>query len=166
MKRLSIAAILVLLLAGCLAITGCGSGSKASGSGEQPAQQAAPTLGSTIQFDDLDITFGTELATTTIDNQFSDHNGDQIIVVPVTITNTGKDTKGLNMFAVKEYGPKGTELDTVFTYFNDDARMSGDMRSGATLNANLYFLYDGNGDYYLTFGYYKTDVEVVIPITL
>jgi hypothetical protein len=34
------------------------------------------------------------------------------------------------------------------------------------MDAPLYFLYDGDGDYYLTFGFYKTDAEVKIPVSL
>lgn len=124
------------------------------------------TLGSTIKFDGLDITFGDALSTATVENQFSDHAGQTVIVIPVSIANSGNSTKGLNMFAVKEFGPQGTELDRVFTYFDNDIRNAGDLRPGASMDGSLCFLYDGNGDYYLTFGFYSTDVEVKIPVSL
>ena len=179
MKVKTIALIAAMFaLSACLAVTACGSGktkatvsasaaSAASSSGQsaQP-EPAEPSLGSTIEFKGLSIAFGDSYGTTTLDNQFSDHAGATIIAMPVTITNNKSDTQGLNMFAVKTFGPKGTELDSVFTYFQDDVRMMGEMRSGASQSGNLYFLYDGNGDYYLDFGIYKTEVEVKVPINL
>lgn len=130
------------------------------------AKPTVPTLGSTINYDDLAIEFGSDLQTTTLQNQFSDKNGETVLFVPLKITNNGSEPKSLNMYAVKAFGSKGTELDTVFTYFEDDARMAGDMRPGASQEANLYFLYDGDGTYYLDFGFYKTEVEVEIPVQL
>ncbi len=129
-------------------------------------KSTTPTLGSTIEFSGLSIELGSELQTTTVDNQFSDHYGETVLYIPVKITNNGSDSGKLNMYAVKAFGSKGTELDTIFTYFNDDARMAGDMRPGASQEANLYFLYDGDGTYYLDFGFYKTEVEVEIPVKL
>ncbi|MBR0404655.1 MAG: DUF4352 domain-containing protein [Eggerthellaceae bacterium] len=130
------------------------------------AKSTAPTLGSTIEFGNLSIEFGSELQTTAINNQFSDHNGETVLYVPVKVTNNGSESSSLNMYAVKAFGSKGTELDMIFTYFDDDARMAGDMRPGASQEANLYFLYDGDGTYYLDFGFYKTEVEVEIPVKL
>ena len=165
----------------CLALAGCGSGkakatvsaSAASSASSafasaQTAQPAPvePSLGSTVEFDGMAIAFGDAYGTATLDNQFSDHFGATVIAMPVTITNNNSKTHGLNMFAVKAFGPQGTELDSVFTYFDDDVRMMGDLRPGASSNGNLYFLYDGNGDYYLDFGFYRTDVEVKIPVSL
>lgn len=143
---------------------------KASSSSSAAAAQAQPrkeaTLGSTISFDGLTIKFGDTLGTDTLNNQFSPLNGATVIVVPVSIANTGSATKGLNMFAVKEFGPKGTELENVVAYFDGDARMAGDLRPGATLDSALYFLYDGNGDYYLAFGFGRAQAEVKIPVSL
>ena len=129
-------------------------------------KSSGPTLGSTITFEGLTIQFGNEIQTTTLENQFSDHNGDTVLAVPVTITNNSSKSTHLNMYAVKAFGSKGVELDQVFTYFDDDARMAGDMRPGASQEAKLYFLYDGNGTYYLDFGIYKTAEEVEVPVNL
>lgn len=188
MKKSFALLVAVFALSGCLALAGCGSGkttasvSAAAASGaaaesadaesaesESASEAAEPDdsgLGATIEFDGLDISFGDTYSTTTLDNEFADHAGDTIIALPVSITNNDSDTHGLNMFAVTEFGSQGTELDNVFTYFDDDVRMMGDMRPGASMSGNLYFLYDGNGDYYLTFGFYSTDAEVKVPIEL
>lgn len=178
MKKRVIAIVVTSALLGCMALAGCGSGKTAasvsasaasaesSSASEQSQAPAEPTLGSTIEFDGLSITLGDTYSTTTIDNPYADHANDTIIAMPVTITNNNSDTHGLNMFAVKTFGSQGTELDLVYTYFEDDVRMMGDMRPGASMSGNLYFLYDGNGDYYLTFGFYSTDVEVKVPIAI
>lgn len=175
MRKRMVVLVAVCALSGCLALFGCGTSKKSasvsasaasSSAPEQSQASAEPTLGSTIEFDGLSIAFGDTFATTTVENQFSNHAGETVIAMPVTITNNNSDSHGLNMFAVKTFGSKGTELDTVFTYFDDDVRSMGDMRPGATMSGNLYFLYDGNGDYYLDFGFYKTDVEVKVPISL
>jgi len=125
-----------------------------------------PTLGSTIEFKGLSIELGKELQTTTLNNQFSDKNGTTVLFFPVKVTNKSDASTSLNMYAVKAFGSKGTELDTVFTYFDDDVRMAGEMRPGASQEGNLYFPYDGDGTYYLDFGFYKTEVEVEIPVKL
>lgn len=142
------------------------TGSKSGASSSQVQTKRENTLGSTIKFDGLDITFGNAISTATVENQFSDHAGQTVIVVPVSIANNGNGTKGLNMFGVKEFGPQGTELDRIFTYFDGDVRNAGDLRPGASMDGSLYFLYEGNGDYYLTFGFYSTDAEVKIPVSL
>ncbi len=132
---------------------------------EEKKPEAKPTLGSTIEFDDLSITFGTELSTAVLENQFSDLNGSTVVSVPVSITNHKEETHSLNMFYVEEFGSQGTELDTCYTYF-DDIRMAGEMRPDATMEGALYFLYDGDGTYYISFDNFKEKVEVEIPVAL
>ena len=191
MKRSLVVCACAMALVCAFGFAGCGSKS-ASGSGESGgadanatasaavetsggAADAAPeqapadnrlTYGSTFDFDGKSITIGEEYFTTSIDNQFSDHSGETVIGLPVSITSTGDETSSLNMYSVKEYGSAGTELDPVYYYFDDDVRMAGNVRPGATQEGTLYFLYDGNGDYYLEFGFYKADVEVALPIEL
>lgn len=175
MKKQYLAIIGVCALSVCLALVGCGSGKKtasvsasaaASSAPAQSEASAAASLGSTVEFDGLTITFGDAYGTATLDNQFAEHAGATVIAMPVAVTNNNASTHGLNMFAIKEFGPSGTQLDSVIAYFDDDVRMMGEMRPGATMNGNLYFLYDGNGDYYLDFGFYKTEAEVKVPISL
>lgn len=132
---------------------------------EEKAPEAKPTLGSTIEFDDLSITFGTEIFSTVLENQFSDLDGSTVVSVPVSITNRKAETHSLNMFYVEEFGSQGTELDTCYTYF-DDIRMAGEMRPDATMDGALYFLYDGDGTYYISFDNFKEKVEVEIPVAL
>ena len=138
---------------------------------EQPAQEApaaapALTYGSTFEFDDFTIQIGGGATATIFDNQFSEYNGSTVIALPVTLTNNKSEPSQLNMFYLKEFGSAGTELNSIFTYF-DDIRMAGEMRPGASMNGNLYFLYDGNGTYYLSFQKpWQKAIEVELPIAL
>jgi len=163
----AIAALMALTLTACSGSSKSGATSTGAASASAAAQPEEFTLGSTIEFDNFSITFGSEYGTTELSNQFSEHDGATVITVPVSITNNDKESKSLNMYYVKEFGPKGTELDNITAYFmEDDARFAGQMRPGATLESTLYFLYDGDGDYYLTFNNMRSKVEVKIPVTL
>lgn len=122
-------------------------------------------LGSTFEFDGFSITLGDSYSLATLNNQFSENNGASVIAVPATITNNNADTASLNMFYVKYFGSQGTELDSVFTYFDDSVEMLGELRPGASATGNFYMLYDGNGDYYISLDSWSQQVEVKIPVT-
>ena len=50
---------------------------------------AKNTFGSTIVFDDFEITFGTDYHFETISNEYSDYNGRSVVVLPVNVKNIG-----------------------------------------------------------------------------
>lgn len=103
-----------------------------------------------------------------MDNEYSDHHNAEVVKVPITVTNTSDEVNGINMFYVKMYGSQGTQLDDISAYFDDDFTWSigsDALRSGATATAYCYFLYDGNGDYYISFDDYSDKVEIKLNIT-
>ena len=57
------------------------------------------------------------------------------------------------------------ELENVYYYFDDGKDIFKDIRSGATLNATYYMLYDGDGTYYLSFNSFSESKEIPINIT-
>ena len=120
-------------------------------------------LGSTFEYDDMTVTIGDSYKTTTLDNEFSDKNGATVIELPITVTNNGKKSNSLNMFLMKQYGPKGVELDNISSYFmnEDDASWSGDLRPGATDTVTMHMLYDGDGTYAIEFEQVWGDPTVV-----
>lgn len=123
------------------------------------------TYGDTFEFDGLEITFGTDIKSATLVNQFSDLDGSDVIVVPMTIKNTSNETHGLNMFYYSIYGSSGTSAKDVSAYFDNDVAYAGDMRSGASLETYMHILYDGDGDYYVEFSQFFGDtIEVKLPI--
>jgi len=126
---------------------------------EAPTEAAAEGvygLGDTFQFEGssglVELTFGTGITFTTVENQFSDLDGEDVIVIPVTMTNVGDDTGSLNMFDITVFGSAGVSLESVDTFFmDDDIRWGSDLRSGASLDSYLHILYDGDGEYIIEF---------------
>jgi len=85
--------------------------------------------------------------------------------IPITMRNLRNETHGLNMFSYTFYGPNGNRVDSVSSFFMDyDVDWAGDMRRGTTQRSYIHILYVGNGDYYIEFGFFRTDVEVRVPI--
>lgn len=122
------------------------------------------TLDSTFEFDGFEITFGKAIEWTKVDNQFHEYNGREVFKVPVTIKNINDKTSSLNMFYIKQFEPKGTEIKSFYTLFDDNLPMLGELRPNTTGNTFLYFLYEGDGTYYAKFENFKTTREVEIPI--
>lgn len=123
------------------------------------------TLGDTFTFDNFEITLGKSITTDTVKNQFSDHNGESVIVVPATIKNIGDETDSLNMFYIEYYGSKGTSVDGVSSYFKNSIEDAGNMRPGASMDVFVYILYDGDGVYGIDFDNYSETKTVEFKVT-
>jgi hypothetical protein len=108
-------------------------------------------LGEAFEFDDLEITFGTQLSWDDVENRFSEYDGATVFRLPITITNRSDETHGLNMFSYTQFGPNGAQLEPISSFFDNDVDWSGDMLSGDTQEAYMHFLFDGNGDYKIEF---------------
>ena len=167
--------IIALTLAFMLAFTlaACGGSSNTQNDSAPPAQEAeqtdAPnkdkTFGDLVEFDDLEIIFSNEIEWSSVENQFSDQNGMDVFLVPVTIKNMKSETHGLNMFYYTQFGSKGTKLAGVGSYFDNEIGDAGDMRSGAVQEVVMAFLYDGDGDYFVEFSKLSGNaIEVNLPI--
>jgi predicted small secreted protein len=187
MKKRILVSILALMLAFTLAACGNGNSATTDGVGNNtappstsgnntatetvdptptPTPSKEKTFGDLIEFDDLEIVFGNEIEWTAVSNQFSDKDGMDVFLVPITIKNTKGETHGLNMFYYTLYGSHGTKLDGVGSFFDNDVDSAGNMRSGATVQAVMAFFYDGDGDYFVEFSQLFGDaIEVRLPIT-
>lgn len=131
----------------------------------EETQDLSNGFGTTITFDDLEITFGDTYNWTTVDNQFADYYGADIIELPIHITNIGNENKSLNIFYVKVFGSNGTELDEQGAYFDDLGLFyAGELRPGAEKDIALYIPYDGDGTYYVNFDNFRTEIEVGFEI--
>ena len=129
------------------------------------ASAGTRSYGDLIEFDDLEIVFGSEITWTAVSNRYSDKDGLDVFLVPVTVKNIKGETYGLNMFYYTQYGSQGTKLDSVGFYFDGEISSAGDMRSGATQESVMAFLYDGDGDYYVEFStLFGSAIEVRLPI--
>jgi len=129
---------------------------------ETPATPTEPNveggygLGDTFQFDGssglIELTFGENITFTTVENQFSDLDGESVIIIPVTLTNIGDETGSLNMFDITVFGANGVSLDSVDAFFmDDDIRWGNDLRPGSSVESYLHILYDGDGEYVIEF---------------
>lgn len=124
-----------------------------------------PSFGDVIKFDDLEMVFGNKITWSTVSNQFSDKNGMAVFLVPVSIKNTKSETHGLNMFYYTQYGSQGTKLESVGSFFDNEIGSTGDMRSGASQEVAMAFLYDGDGDYYIEFKKpFGETIEIRLPV--
>lgn len=111
------------------------------------------------------IVFSEDYYFDVVDNQFSDKNGAEVVVFPVTITNYSGETGQVNPFSVTIFGSKGTESPGIDAYFDMDLISVGDLRDGATCEAEFYAIYDGDGDYYVEFDTPGLDaIEVRLPV--
>lgn len=128
--------------------------------------ESEPQNSNSVLFDDLEITVDPSITLAEISNQFSELDGSTALVVPVTIKNTGDETSSLNMFYAKYFGSKGTELDSLYFFFDDGSDLFKDIRPGASITANYYMLYDGDGTYYLTFNSFSETKEIAIEVAL
>lgn len=119
-----------------------------------------------IIFDDFKISIDIDRAMNTyiIDNQFSELNGRKVYAVPMIIENTGSETKGINMFYVKAFGSKGTELDSVYAYFEEAQDFYKELRPGAKIQTAYYMLDDGRGEYCIVFKNFTVEKELVVNI--
>lgn len=164
-KGMGIAGV-VLSIIGCIVLFGGTSSNPTTniataqnGNGTNSGTQTSTTnqknnytLGDSFEFDGFQITVGTEITYKTVNNQFSEHNGDQVIALPVTIVNNNSETKSLNMFYLEYFGSKGITLDNVDAYFDNTSITDvGKIRPGASASGYFYLLYDGNGIYGVDF---------------
>lgn len=122
------------------------------------------TFGDTFDFDGFTITLGTAVEWDTVQNQFSDLDGADVIKLPIHIVNNSGETGSLNMFYIKKFGSKGTALESVGSYFDGEIDYAGEMRPGAEMDSFMAILYDGDGDYYIEFDNYSENLEVKLPI--
>lgn len=121
-------------------------------------------LNETFTFDELEITLGSEVTYTKVNNKYSDNHGKSVVKIPVTIKNLKDETHSLNMFYYKAFGSKGTQLDTLGYYFDNSVDEAGDLRSGASYTKYFYLLYDGDGTYAIEFDNWAKKITVEFEI--
>jgi len=167
--------LLCLLLVFCM--VGCGSSNEGTASStdeEGPGQEivdedVTPTFGTVIEFSNLEIIISESIEFIVLNNEFVDLNGSDIIKIPVTIKNVGSEDGGFNVYYVAKHGSQGATLEGVGdNYVDDDVRWSGkvdSLSSGESVSVFMYILYDGDGDYYVSFNNRSEKIEIRLPIT-
>ena len=122
-------------------------------------------LGDTFIFDGLILTFDSDYSFTTIENRYSDYNGNPVIKLGVNVKNASSQKNSLNMFFYNLFGSKGIELDSITAYFDDSIDFAGDLKPGASYKSYFYILYDGDGKYSIDFDNYSQEISVEFNIT-
>lgn len=123
------------------------------------------TLGETFEFDDLEITIGTDYSFVIVNNEESPYHNHTAVKLPVTIKNLSNDTNLLNEYYYKINGSNDEDLINLSVYFLDDAIDSGDnLNYGESYTKYMYFLYVGNGKYEIEFDNYHEEVDVQFNI--
>lgn len=119
-----------------------------------------------FSFNGLKLNISGTYSFTTLNNEFSEHNGKTVVVLPISVTNQSKENTKLNMYSYKIFGAQGVELDKIAAYFSDDAiDFAGELQPGASYTKNFYFLYDGDADYTIQFGFFGAEAIVKVPIS-
>ena len=122
-------------------------------------------FGKTVVFDDLEITFGSKIKWVKLKNQFSEYNNKKVIELPIHVKNISDKKNHLNIFYVKVFGSKGTELDELGAYFEKKGIFyCGDLRPGAEKDLAIYFPHDGDGTYYVEFDKWSNEIEAGFEI--
>ena len=120
--------------------------------------------GQSFEFDELEITISSNYSFTTVNNQFSDYNGKDVVKIPISVKNLSNENNHLNMFYYNVFGSQGTELHTVSAYFDEAIDYAGDLQPGASYTKYIYALYDGDGKYVIEFDNYKEKKSVQLNI--
>lgn len=128
-----------------------------------PAESGASADGP-FEFDGLRMKLDDDYTFVTVDNEFSDYYGDDVVRLGVTVENVSDENNSLNMFFYEVFGSKGTELDSVTFYFDDSVDNAGDLKPGASYHTYFYFLYDGDGTYSIDFDNWTEEISVSFDI--
>lgn len=129
-----------------------------------PPKDKTPTFGSTVVCDGFEITFGTEVSWVVVDNEYSDYHNADVIAIPVSVKNIGEESDYPYGF-FDFFNPDGNEIDSVHNYFDDDIFEMGKLRPGASSDAVVHILYEGDGDYYIEYDGWEDHFEIKLPIS-
>lgn len=136
-----------------------------------PAAEATPaadvSANGIVEFEGFTFAVNTDpdgIIGATVDSYEGDPlNGTQMIGIPVTITNNTGETTSPSSYLIDYYGPSGVEQDDMATYYFDDSVINvGNMRPGASVEAMLYFTFEGSGEYAAVFNNYSDPSQEIV----
>ena len=162
MKKLLLIALCCLCLIGCSSNTETPDNQNNNSSNDN--EESNYSVNKPFTFDDLEITISDKYSFDTIDNEFSEYDKQTVIKLPVTIKNLKNETHSLNMFYYSFFGSKGTELDSISSFFDDSVDFAGDLKQNASYDKYFYLLYDGDGTYTIEFDDWSTKISIDIEI--
>ena len=127
----------------------------------QGTSKSTYTLGDTITFDGLELTFDSNYSFDIVASTIvTDYNGDYI-KLGVNIKNISAEKNSLSVLDYSFFGSKGTQLKGIAGYFDDSIESVGDLKPNASYKAYFYIPYDGNGNYSIDFAKTSVEFEVI-----
>ena len=88
---------------------------------KQDNKTDALTFGSTFEFWDFEVEIGSEedVIFRTVENQYSDDYGADVLGIPVKITNVGEESGRLSSWVYTFFGPDETQTKNMESWFDD-----------------------------------------------
>lgn len=129
-------------------------------------QTGVTTSTGTLVFDVYEITLSNKYEIIKDEKEYSLHNGEDVIKLPVTIKNTSDTRSHLNMYYHEYYAPNGDKIDSVRSDFGSAA----DAIDYVWLDPNetkiqyFYILYKGDGKYKIEFDNHKEEKTIEFTI--
>lgn len=127
------------------------------------------STGQDVSINDLLITFGNDYEIRTIENRFSDRNGEKVVRLPVTWTNNKDDSSIFPLFGLYVYDPSGVEVSSsIGALFDDSTVKAPSILPGVTQQTAMYFMYNGDGSYLIKIDNHKigeSDATIKIEIS-
>ncbi len=144
-----------------LGLVGCGNRDKDEKFVLKGSQYA---LGEPFVFRGLEYTFDTTYSFTTIDNQYSNHNKEEVIKIGATVKNVSEELNSIDKHYISTLGPNGKKLDSISVSFGDSFNHADDLEQNASFKTYFYLLYVGNGEYYIAFDGEEQDTYVIFGV--
>jgi len=128
------------------------------------SRETTAELGSTFEFDDLEITISDDFGFMVFNERWSAFDGEYVFYIPITITNIGDRSNGLNPWGVTIFLPGGTGMSIIdqLEIGNDNILMSGNMQPNATMHGYIFVPYRGEGEYIIEFEDEENDMVKVV----
>ncbi len=123
----------------------------------------APQDSNTFNFNDFQITVGNQYTLVRLDNN-PQYQGQDIIKLPITLTNNSSNTNTLLASNYTFVSPTGESLDSLGTYFDDSVESSAALASNETITKYFYILYKDKGDYKINFNNGSQQVNFALTI--
>ena len=111
------------------------------------------TFGKTLTFRNLKIKLGKDYQILTVDKTTSPYYGKQYIKMPIYIENIGKENNRLNMFYYTFSSENSDSLSSLGLLIDDSVEMAQQLKPGENYTKFFYILYDGTGEYTITFSF-------------
>lgn len=115
-------------------------------------------------FDNLKITVKNNYSFVKLKNEYSKYNGRNVVKVPVVVKNISDKNYSLNLYYYTLYNQNGKEIDEVAAYFDESLFYAKDLKPDESYTKYLYFMYEGDGTYSITFKNKEESINVDFSI--